>query len=55
MFDLRVRNFEFSMPLILRQNCKCRKKYTHEHLIHRELPPPQKKAIVVQAYRVTRG
>jgi len=31
MPDLRVRNFEFSKPLILRQNCECRKKYTHTH------------------------
>jgi len=31
MLDLRVHNFEFSMSLILRQNCECRKKYTHTH------------------------
>ena len=56
MLDLRVRNFEFSVPLILRQNCECRKKiHIHKHLIRQETPPPPKKAITVQAWTGLQG
>jgi hypothetical protein len=43
MLDLQVRNFEFRMPLILRQNCK-RKKNTHTQAFNSSRTPLPKKS-----------